>query len=201
MVAVWSRGSWSTVCPTSWSRCFSPAKPVLRTFDWYCRTLQRSLRSSFTYGLGLQRMRAMPRLEQILCNVAVLAKDAYGNYVAVLQIDDEQLEGLANVWLKTQDCNTFTRFTHPYGAASGCPAHVGARPQGGQAACSGCDLSVQVFSRCIFLIPRFSCPDPRNHTNDPCKHRWLLQPFGEKFEGLCDLQVFYVKGVVCGNPV
>ena len=28
----------------------------------------------------------MPRLEQILCNVAVLAKDAYGNYVAVLQI-------------------------------------------------------------------------------------------------------------------
>lgn len=32
-------------------------------------------------------MRAMPRLEQILCNVAVLAKDAYGNYVAVLQID------------------------------------------------------------------------------------------------------------------
>lgn len=60
------------------------------------------------------------------------------------------------MWLKTQDCNTFTR---PYCAASGCPAHVGARPQGGQAACSGCDLSCRsIQAGGIFLIPRFSPP-------------------------------------------
>ena len=106
MVAAWSRGSWSTVCPTNWSRCFLAAKkPVLLTFDWYCHALQLSSRSSFTYGLGLWTA-ANAQCQGLNRSFAMWQfwqRMLMGTMLLCCRLVSEWLAGLSNMWT----ANTF----------------------------------------------------------------------------------------------